>query len=68
MAKSIEIRFELPRDVAAVLDAYCQARSLTKTSVIVDMVREWSEVKRHEWILGCRMLGINPVAPERDRS
>ena len=68
MSDTVEIRFEVPRELLVTLDAYCQARNMSKTAVMTELLSEWSAMKAHEWTLGCRMLGINPLAPDRNRN
>lgn len=62
-----EIRFECDTDEAAVLDGYCQARGKSRTDVIRQMLREWSDMKLHEATLICRTTGRNPFESEPDR-
>lgn len=63
-----EIRIEVPDDELAILDGYCAARGNGRTDVFRKLLKEWSEAKRHEAIMICRVAGINPVASESDRS
>jgi hypothetical protein len=67
MAHTTEISFELPAEEVAVLDGYCQAKSLKRTAVIRTLLREWSDAKKHEAIMICRVAGVNPTAPVSDR-
>ena len=68
MSDTVEIRFEVPRELLVTLDAYCQARGTSKTNVMAELLRDWSAMKVHEWTIGCRMLGVNPLAPDRNRN
>jgi len=62
-----EIRFELPRDELAVLDGFVQATGKSRGEVMRELLREWSDQKKHEAILICRTAGINPAGPEEGR-
>lgn len=60
-AQSTEISFEVPADEASVLDGYCQAKGIKRTAVMRRLLKEWSEEKRHEAIMICRVAGIKPT-------
>lgn len=62
-----EVRFECLKTEAAVLEAYVQASDRSKKEVMREMLAAWSEKKRHEWIVACRVANINPFAPHSDR-
>lgn len=62
-----EIRFELHRDEVAVLDGFVQATGKSRGEVLRELLREWSDQKRHEAILICRTAGINPAGAEEGR-
>ena len=57
-AHQSEIRFELPRDELAVLDGFVQATGKSRGEVMRELLREWSDQKKHEAILICRTAGI----------
>ena len=65
-----EIRFELPADDLAVMDAYIQAKGGSRTSIVSGLIRDWSASKEREAIMILRVLGRNPndPAPARSRS
>ena len=62
-----EIRFELHRDEVAVLDGFVQATGKSRGEVLRELLRDWSDQKRHEAILICRTAGINPAGSEDGR-
>lgn len=62
-----EIRFELPAEEVGVLDGYCQARGLDRTTVFRDLLKAWSDEKLHEAVSICRVAGVNPTQPEAGR-
>jgi glyceraldehyde-3-phosphate dehydrogenase/erythrose-4-phosphate dehydrogenase len=62
-----EISFEVPVDEVSVLDGYCQATGKKRTTVIRALLKEWSDQKRHESIMICRVARVNPVAAGSDR-
>jgi len=62
-----EIRFELPSDEVSVLDGYCQANDLQRTTVLRRLLKEWSDKKHHEAVSICRVAGSNTARPEGDR-
>lgn len=67
MTATAEIRFEVSLDELAVLDGYCSATGQDRTAVMRRLLREWSERKRHEAILICRVAGCNPTTTEGGR-
>lgn len=62
-----EIRFEIPADDLAVLDAYCNSTGKGRTSVIASLLADWTKAKRHEAIVICRTLQINPMSSDEGR-
>lgn len=46
--RTTELRLELPAHEVAVLDGYTQATGKTRTQVIRDILRMWSDAKLHE--------------------
>ena len=66
MSETKEIRFEVSREDAATLDAYCQATGKNATQLMRELLVKWSRAKRHEAMMICRMLTINPMAPDQD--
>ena len=67
MSKTSEIRFDMPTEELSVLDGYVNAKGKCRTEVIRKILSDWSEAKRHEATLICRVAGINPVESEDDR-
>lgn len=65
---STEVRFELEKDALCVLDGYCQATGKSRVDVMRGLLVEWSDKKRHEAILICRVANINPTEPESHRN
>jgi len=61
-----EIRFEMPDDDMAVIDAYCSATGRCRTEVIRDVLSIWAKDKLHEATLIMRVSGRNPMRPESD--
>ena len=66
--RTTEIRLELPAAECSVLDGYTQATGKTRTQVMRDILKLWSDAKKHEAILICRVAGCNPLASESDRN
>lgn len=62
-----EIRFELPAEEVGVIDGYCKARGLDRTTVFRELLKAWSDEKLHEAVSICRVAGVNPLRPETDR-
>ena len=67
MARTSEVRFEIDSDHLAVLDGYCQATGKSRVDVMRQLLSDWSDSKRHEAILICRVAGINPATQEPHR-
>ena len=65
--KTTEISFEVPADEVSVLDGYCSAHGIKRTTVFRRILREWSEKKHHEATVIVRVAGSKPAAPEADR-
>ena len=62
-----ELRVELLKSELVVLYAHKQATGISNKDVIRELLAVWSEKKRHEWTVGCRVAGINPTAPQSSR-
>jgi hypothetical protein len=58
--RTTELRLELPASEVSVLDGYTQATGKTRTQVLRDILRMWSEAKLHEATLIMRVAGSNP--------
>ena len=65
--KVTEIRVELPAHECSVLDGYVQATGKTRTQVMRDLLRDWSDAKLHEATLILRVAGRNPGTSETNR-
>lgn len=61
-----EVRFDIPLRDLAVLDAYCHATGKGRTAVMLALLQEWTEAKRYEAMMVCRVAGVNPMASESD--
>jgi len=66
----VELRFWCPRAIVDVLDAVVMARggqsaNIHRGTVLVEVLNEWAEKKRHEAMLVHRIAGLNPTASER---
>jgi len=65
--RTTEIRIELPAHECSVLDGYVQATGKTRTQVLRDVLRAWSDAKLHEATFICRVAGRNPTHPDNSR-
>ncbi len=65
--RTTELRLELPADEVAVLDGYTQATGKTRTQVMRDILKLWSEAKLHEAMIVMRVAGRNPGVSGGDR-
>ncbi len=61
------VSVEIPADEISVIDGYCNATGLSRTTVVRRILREWSGAKHREAILICRVAGSNPDASVTDR-
>ena len=59
-AERTEISFEVSPDEVAVLDGYCSAKGIKRTTVMKRLLKEWSDEKLHESIIVCRVAGVKP--------
>ncbi|MCD8514629.1 MAG: hypothetical protein LRY31_01045 [Burkholderiaceae bacterium] len=62
-----EIRIELQSSEVSVLDGYCHATGRSRTDVMRQMLKDWSEQRLHESTVICRVAGINPFATDISR-
>lgn len=62
-----EVRFDIPLDDMAVLDAYCSITGKARTAVMAQLLTDWTQTKRREAIMVCRVAGINPMTSDTDR-
>lgn len=65
--RKTEVRFEVQPEEVAVLDGYCSATGKDRTQVMRALLSDWSDAKKHEAIMICRVSGVNPASPEADR-
>lgn len=65
--RKTEIRFEVMATELSVLDGYCQATGKDRTTVIREVLGEWSKEKLHVAILICRVAQVNPLQSESGR-
>lgn len=63
-AHKTELRVEVDADELGVLDGYVQATGKSRTDVVRQLLREWSDKKLHEATLICRVAGVNPQSPD----
>ena len=57
---TVEVRFEVSPEALAVLDAYNHATGTSRTSVMIQLLEEWSANKLHEATVILRVAGRNP--------
>ena len=62
-----EIRFELPASDVSVLDGYCSATGKSRTDIMRNILKDWSDAKLREATLICRVAGVNQAASEYGR-
>ena len=55
MAEPVEIRVDLDREYSDVIDAVAKAKSISRTQMVLRILKEWSEEKRHESTLVHRL-------------
>lgn len=54
-ALKVELRGDIPRDVADVLDAVSQARRVSRMELVTSVLQEWADAKLHEATLVVRV-------------
>ena len=64
----VEIRFQAPRELAEVADAYAVAHRKTRTEVLLEVMRTWAEHQVHVATVISRVTRRNPSRPDADRS
>lgn len=62
MEHRVEIRIEVPLDETRVLDGVCQATGRSRTDVVREILREWSDKQLHVATIVCRVAGRHPTA------
>lgn len=65
--EKVEIRFEIPASEISVCDGYCSATGKTRKDIFRALLKSWSDGKRREATLVCRVAGINPTVRDADR-
>lgn len=65
--RTAEISFECPADELSVLDGYCSATGRKRTSVMRQLLREWSASKHREAVSIVRVAGDQPDAADSTR-
>ncbi len=68
MAERTEISFEVSPEEVAVLDGYCSARNIKRTTVFRQLLKDWSAEQLHVATLILRVAGNKPEAAGSNRS
>lgn len=66
-ASLVELRGMAPRDLIDVLDAVSVARRISRTELVVEVLRAWANERIHEATVIARVAGINPAPTETER-
>ncbi len=61
----VELRGDIDRDVADVLDAVAKARRVSRMEVVAAVLGEWAKDKLHESTLVLRLARREGMKPER---
>ena len=67
-AERTEISFEVSPDEVAVLDGYCSAKNIKRTTVFRQLLKDWSAEQLHVATLILRVAGNKPESPGSNRS
>lgn len=62
-ASTVTVEFVVEAGDYAVLDGYLKGSGRTKTDVLREILKEWSQKKHRESIYVVRVAGDNPDAP-----
>lgn len=65
--ESVELRTDLPREVADVVDAISVAQRLTRGQLVVRILSEWAQQRMHEHSVLSRVVRSNPTDQEKHR-
>lgn len=60
----VELRVEIPRDIANVLDGFSLAQDKKRTELVNEILEDWARRRVHEWNLLGRVAGLHPVASD----
>ena len=55
MAEPVEIRFDVDRDIADILDAVSKANRMPRNALAASILKQWSDEKVHEATLVTRL-------------
>ena len=66
-SSQIEVRFETDPEDLAVLDAYNMATGTSRKDVMLKLLREWSDAKRHEANVIVNVTRVIPDLSEVNR-
>ena len=66
VSEMCEILFELPASDVSVLDGIARRRE-SRTDIMRNILKDWSDAKLREATLICRVAGVNPAASEYGR-
>lgn len=64
---TVELRVDVDQEDMAVLDAYNLATGTSRKDVIVKLLRQWSERKKHEATVIVNVTRVIPPLPESGR-
>lgn len=60
MAERTEISFEVSPEETAVLDGYCSAKNIKRTTVFRQLLKDWSAEQLHVATIVMRVAGNKP--------
>lgn len=66
--ETAELRVEVPREELDTLDGSCQGHGLDRSTVVRQIVADWSKRQRHVATVICRVARINPLATDPGRN
>ena len=64
---TVEVRFETELEDLAILDAYNMATGTSRKDVMLKLLREWSDAKRHEANVIVNVTRVIPPLSEGNR-
>lgn len=64
---TVEVRFDAEPEDLAVLDAYNMATGTSRKDVMVKLLRDWSDAKRHEANVIVNVIRVIPPLSDGNR-
>lgn len=65
--RKTELRVEIPREIADVLDGVSLAQDMKRTELVSGILESWARAEVHKWTVLGRVARLHPVVSDSNR-